>query len=100
MWSGSIMVPSKEATRLANLLISLMADIKIFQSDGKHLGLAPAQAEQGDEIVLFDKGNVPFLLRRVPEEEYKLVGPLYVDGIMDGEFFLRQDSISVMFKLR
>lgn len=72
---------------------------------GRYLGLGPMSMQEGDEIWLLHGSRVPFLLRRVSEEEekdvievnahegsarrtrtyFKLIGDLYVHGIMHGE---------------
>ncbi|KAH7143537.1 heterokaryon incompatibility protein-domain-containing protein [Dactylonectria macrodidyma] len=50
------------------------------------LALLPLSADVGDEIVIFNGGKLPFVIR--PEgDNFKLVGPCYIHGIMDGEDF-------------
>jgi hypothetical protein len=55
-----------------------------------YFALVPRGATVGDEVVVFEKCCVPFLLRRVQEpglngEVFELVGETYVHGIMRGE---------------
>jgi hypothetical protein len=52
-----------------------------------YLALVPVSASVGDQIVIFSGGRLPFLLNAVGDK-FKLVGPCYVHGIMDGEAFL------------
>ena len=48
------------------------------------LCIAPRAAEVGDIVTVIEGGPIPFLLR--PNEDYfKLLGSIYVPGIMDGE---------------
>lgn len=53
-------------------------------------GLVPGKVEIGDEVAIFNGGNVPFILRRFEsgnEQElvYRLVGDGYFHGLMHGE---------------
>ncbi|KAL9614603.1 MAG: hypothetical protein Q9167_000891 [Letrouitia subvulpina] len=53
-------------------------------------GLVPGKVEIGDEVAIFNGGNVPFILRRFePGNErelvYRLVGDGYLHGLMHGE---------------
>jgi len=51
-----------------------------------YIGLAPADAEVGDEIHLLAGGNVPYVLRRRSGDlAFTFVGECYVHGIMFGE---------------
>ncbi|OTA93661.1 hypothetical protein M434DRAFT_30798 [Hypoxylon sp. CO27-5] len=66
---------------------------KFFISKKGYLGLAPEDAQQGDEIWVLNGGRVPLILRplgkimeRYSKPEYTFVGDSYVHGIMDGEF--------------
>jgi hypothetical protein len=44
----------------------------------------PSTTTFGDRIMVLSGSNVPFVLRPV-EDHYRLIGPCYVHGIMDGE---------------
>lgn len=48
-------------------------------------GTIPDEAEEGDLIAIFFGLGIPFVLRPLAGDTYKLVGPCYVHGIMDGE---------------
>jgi hypothetical protein len=61
---------------------------------GKGLfGLALPNAEVGDVVAYLASASIPFLLRRVEvgkgkgKEKWRLVGPVYVHGIMNGELY-------------
>ena len=48
--------------------------------------MLPNDAVKGDIIVVLQGGRAPFAVRQVAgSEEYRLVGPCYVHGIMDGQ---------------
>ncbi len=49
--------------------------------------LAPAEAKVGDWIVIFEAGNMPYVIRRVEggpwaSKEWKFIGEAYVHGLM------------------
>jgi hypothetical protein len=52
-----------------------------------YLAAVPCTTEAGDCIAILSGGNLPFVLRPNGGESYRLVGPCYVHGIMDGEAF-------------
>ena len=54
---------------------------------GGLFGMLPNDAVKGDIIAVLQGGRTPFAVRHVAgSEEYQLVGPCYVHGIMDGQF--------------
>ncbi|KAI8947573.1 heterokaryon incompatibility protein-domain-containing protein [Xylaria longipes] len=66
-----------------------MAGRQPFRSHNGYVGLGPADLAVGDTIAIPYGSPVPFAFRRVKEGEdaaYRLVGEVYVFGIMDGEF--------------
>ena len=77
----------------AKLGDSMRYDTGVRQTfDGKHfvklddglLGVAPENTRNGDIVVVFFGGRVPFVLRR-KGEFHTIIGECYVQGIMDGE---------------
>lgn len=61
---------------------------RMFRTFQGYVGLAPEVAQRRDEIVLCRGNSVPFVLRRVPDDEdWNLIGDCYVHGIMHGEAF-------------
>jgi hypothetical protein len=48
-------------------------------------GLGPLKMAHGDELALFAGAHVPFVLRSVKGCGYRLLGPAYVNGLMDGQ---------------
>ena len=51
---------------------------------GRLMASVPRTTEVGDRIMILSGSNVPFVLRSV-DDHYRLIGPCYVHGIMDGE---------------
>ena len=60
---------------------------KIFVTQKGFLGLGPAEVEPGDVVCILFGGNLPYVIRRRPQDEYTFLGPSYVHGIMDGEAY-------------
>jgi hypothetical protein len=51
-----------------------------------YIGLAPLNAAEGDVVAVLNGGRVPFILRRLENGKFQLVGEAYVHGLMRGEF--------------
>ena len=58
---------------------------RLFLSSSGHLGLGPGDLAPGDEIWVLGGAATPFVLREGIDGAKILVGPCYVDDIMDGE---------------
>lgn len=69
---------------------------RLFTTSKQYLGLGPMSMVEGDEIWILRGSRVPLLLRRLDVDQndvdnilgrpcYKLIGDLYVHGIMKGE---------------
>lgn len=56
---------------------------KFFTTSTGGMGLGPRSMQIGD-LVILRGGSLPFILRKI-DEDYQLIGPAYVNGIMDGE---------------
>ncbi len=49
------------------------------------VALVPSMSQAGDDTVILDGGFYPFILRHVESRRgYQLLGPSFVDGLMDG----------------
>lgn len=75
-------------------ICSATMDRRIFGTKDGYLGLGPSDIRNGDQVYIFEGGNVPFIVRKAPnriilgeqaEKCFELVGDCYVHGIMDGE---------------
>ena len=53
-----------------------------------YIGLAPQNAQLGDQVCVLLGCNLPMLLRSTSKSQYQVVGPCYVHGLMNGEAFL------------
>lgn len=81
-WSKALEIEREVSITYKNSLFGVTA--------AGRMGLFPKQVEEGDEIILIASANRPFVVRKVQSSDqdtarYKLVGPCYVQGIMDGE---------------
>ncbi|KAK4459711.1 heterokaryon incompatibility protein 6, OR allele [Cladorrhinum samala] len=67
-----------------------------FLTENGYLGMGPADSREGDVVVVFCGGRIPFVLRpvasegtpgtvHVDEQRFQFVGEAFCDGIMDGE---------------
>lgn len=58
----------------------------LFVTNNGMIGNGPRAMRTGDQIVLFDDVQMPFIVRPLPSGHgYELVGSCYVQGISDGE---------------
>jgi hypothetical protein len=57
-----------------------------FLSRLGYVGMGPQYMQTGDVIAIFNGASVPFIIRPVGEDRFRLMGECYCDGIMYGEF--------------
>jgi len=69
---------------------------KPFVTAKGHLGLGPDDIKPSDVIALLIGNQVPFVLRKVIDRQYQIVGKAYVDGIMDGEAVAGRESVGAI----
>jgi hypothetical protein len=77
-------------TNLHESLIGMMENQTFFITRSGYIGIGPAQTRDGDQVWVFNGGNVPFVMRKLEAEKMEclqltLTGDAYVHGIMDGE---------------
>jgi hypothetical protein len=58
---------------------------RFFTTTKGRLGIGPVALLPGDSITILEGAHYPFLLRTASEASNKLIGHVYVRGIMDGE---------------
>ena len=58
---------------------------RLFRTHSGYLGIGPQSLQIGDVVSIVPGSIVPFLLRKVQDNRYRLVGEAYVHGIMHGE---------------
>lgn len=58
---------------------------RLFTSESGHVGLGPGDIAAGDEVWVLAGAAVPFILRGREDGRKTLVGPCYIDDVMDGE---------------
>jgi hypothetical protein len=57
----------------------------LFRTAKGFLGYGPISAQPGDEVWILPGATVPFVLRKMSECRYRIVGDTYVHGVMHGE---------------
>lgn len=80
-------------------VIFMAAGRRFFVSGTGLIGLAPQDAQVGDEIWVVNGGRVPLIVRPLSsvqngshDDEYTFIGDSYVHGIMRGEFVEKQQT--------
>ncbi|KAK1948740.1 hypothetical protein LY78DRAFT_564238, partial [Colletotrichum sublineola] len=58
---------------------------RLFLTAAGHIGLGPGETAAGDSVWILGGCSMPLILRPGNGEHKVLVGPCYVDDIMDGE---------------
>ncbi|KAH7064195.1 heterokaryon incompatibility protein-domain-containing protein [Paraphoma chrysanthemicola] len=58
---------------------------KIFCTTNGYIGICPEWAQAGDWMYFAEGGDVPFVLRRIEEDRFRLVGESYCHGLMSGQ---------------
>lgn len=59
---------------------------RVFTTASKgYIGIGPPSLERGDGVFVLRGGRVPFILRKVKGNEFRVVGECYVHGVMYGE---------------
>lgn len=57
-----------------------------FSSKFGRIGYAPETALEGDQVVIFYGVPAPLVIRKVEPGYFRILGPAYVYGVMEGEF--------------
>ncbi|KAE9372692.1 hypothetical protein N431DRAFT_439751 [Stipitochalara longipes BDJ] len=58
---------------------------RLFITREGRLGMGPQSLECGNEIWVLEGANIPFVLKRLDEKSFQLVGEAFVFGAMHGE---------------
>jgi hypothetical protein len=58
---------------------------RLFRTASNYLGTGPRSLRQGDEVWILNGGSLPFVLRRLPNGNSRLIGESFVYGVMHGE---------------
>jgi hypothetical protein len=63
---------------------------------GGYMGTCPRWAEAGDVVVLISGLKTPFIARK-DGRNYRLIGPAYIEGIMEGERWDEEKASDITF---
>jgi hypothetical protein len=66
-------------------LASYSTDFSFTVTENGYAGWIPKRSKVGDRVCVLAGGQVPFILRELPDGLYQLIGECYIHGIMDGE---------------
>jgi Heterokaryon incompatibility protein (HET) len=66
-------------------LASYSTDFSFAVTKNGYAGWIPKSSKVGDRVCVVAGGQVPFILRELPDSLYQLIGECYIHGIMDGE---------------
>ncbi len=58
---------------------------RVFRTDRGYLGNGPVAQEIGDQVWILAGAKVPFILRPLNSGRWKVIGDVYVHGLMQGE---------------
>ncbi|KAI9645303.1 hypothetical protein NHQ30_006038 [Ciborinia camelliae] len=78
-------IKSAEYTSYKNAM-AYQQNRRPFISEEGYVGLIPGHSRPGDTIIIILGAVQPFVVRRVGNDRWELIGEAYVHGIMDGEF--------------
>ncbi|MCJ1233371.1 hypothetical protein MMC14_001327 [Varicellaria rhodocarpa] len=84
---------SRSVIEYAVPMSACIAERRLCVTRKGYMGLVPDDTTEGDVICVFVGADVPFILRRCDDDDYKLLGDVYVHGIMKGELLEMEDSI-------
>ncbi|KAH7010715.1 heterokaryon incompatibility protein-domain-containing protein [Macrophomina phaseolina] len=82
-------LPADEYRTWETHVFSMTAGRRFFLSSEGLIGLAPENAQKGDQIWVVNGGRMPLILRPLSgaqNDRFNLVGDSYVHGIMQGEY--------------
>ena len=58
---------------------------RLFKTRGGFMGTGPRSLRIGDEVWILHRAGLPFILRPLPNGNYRLIGESFVYGVMHGE---------------
>ena len=94
--SAKVRKPAKTLEDLRTALRAASTMRRFAVTRKGYFALVPRGAQVGDEIAVFDRACVPFVVRRERGKEkgdrFELLGEAYVHGIMKGEALSRDDA--------
>ena len=80
--------PSTHAARFLDYVATYCRKRSFVKTSEGYIGLAPRNAQPGDQVCVLLGCSTPMLLRITSNSQYEVVGSCYVHGLMDGEALL------------
>ncbi|KAL8872126.1 MAG: hypothetical protein Q9174_002186 [Haloplaca sp. 1 TL-2023] len=90
----SMLAQEEKARIFARSLGGFFISKRIATTIDGFMGAAPLSAREGDGVYILPGAKVPFVLRGRGDGTYRLVGEVYVHGIMQGEAFAERQMIA------
>lgn len=85
---GSSQAPPELYIHLVRVARRMMQGRSLITTTDGHPGLAPKATREGDIICVILGCTAPMVLRQGKTSQYEVIGPCYLDGIMNGEALL------------
>ncbi|TVY16431.1 Heterokaryon incompatibility protein 6, OR allele [Lachnellula arida] len=63
------------------------------------LALVPKTTRKDDSLYIFEGAKIPFIVRRRRRQQFEVVGPCFVHGIMNGNLFVQGKKMSRLTKI-
>jgi len=83
--SGYSDTARNEAFKKYDGAMGYLYGLRPFISEKGYVGLAPEDSKPGDVVCVIIGAIVPYVLRKLNAQEFRLVGEAYVHWVMDGE---------------
>jgi hypothetical protein len=76
-----------QGIELMDIIFRSAWGMRAINLESGHLGVAHEDVEENDEVVVFLRTKAPLVVRREASNTayYKIVGPAYVSGVMEGQ---------------
>jgi hypothetical protein len=71
--------------QVSRFILPIVEGKDMFVTEQGYIGLAEEGFQVDDLVCIFFGGEVPFLVRRVDDNRFRLLAECYVHGVMDGE---------------
>jgi hypothetical protein len=80
-------IVTTQGIELMDIIFRSAWGMRAIRLEGGYIGVAHEDVEEKDEVVVFLGTKAPLVVRRVPSNTtcYKIVGPAYVSGVMEGQ---------------
>jgi hypothetical protein len=91
--SAKGIIVTTQGIELMDIIFQSAWGMRAIRLEGGYLGLAHEEVEKNDEIVVFLGTKAPLVVRSEASDTacYKIVGPAYVSGVMEGQAMAKSE---------